>query len=446
MTLSNLRRLSLFAGLLALVVWTVPGAANDLYRVSGVPVDVTADSAVQARAEALARGRRQAYDQLITRLVPSDAVDVARLVTEESLGQIVQGFEVEEERSSAVRYLAKLTFNFDPAVFRRLMSELGVGFAETRSLPVLFLPLLDRGGRVVLWEEPNPWREAWYRLPPQDGLVPIALPYGDLADIQDLTTSAAAGGDETALSRIAERYGARDAVVARAEPAPNGAIQLTVQRFGPSGNDRTLLESVTFEEVLNEPKRFDVAVRQVVALVEEAWKADNLIRDGVQSRVTATVPIDGLQRWVKVRQTLDQVAVLNRYEVIQLTRNEALVDLWVNGDAEQLRVALAQRDLTLIPGAGDYILYMRGQKLPEMLLPSAPLVPAKAEEKSEETKTEEAAPVVVPADSSTEPVVTTDPSADSEPATASETNQSIAPVLPKQQVQPTAPVVAPLAN
>src|SRR3546814_3550607 len=52
-------------------------------------------------------------------------------------------------------------------------------------------------------------------------------------------------------------------------------------------------------------------------------------------------------------------------QVAHLSKREALVDVWVHGDAEQFRLALAQRDLELLPGNGDYILKQRGQPMPE---------------------------------------------------------------------------------
>src|SRR3546814_12533839 len=48
-----------------------------------------------------------------------------------------------------------------------------------------------------------------------------------------------------------------------------------------------------------------------------------------------------------------------------MSKREALVDVLVHGDAEQFRLALAQRDLELLPGNGDYILKQRGQPMPE---------------------------------------------------------------------------------
>lgn len=365
-----LHRSSLLATLVLLAALILPGpaSAQDIYTVRGVPVDATADSPVAAREQAVREGRRLAFDRLIARLVPSDAAGSVPSRTDAELGEMSLGFEVADERSSAVRYVASMTFAFAPGRVRSLLMSLGVPFAETRSLPVLVIPVLDSGSGPVLWEEPNPFRSAWSAAEIKTGLVPFLVPYGDIADIRDLSTPQALSGDTQALGGIAERYGARDAVVVEATPRAGGAVEISVQRIGPTGFGTTLIETVSppanADAPVTDAARYAAAVRRTVTLVEDAWKRENLIRGGLESRVTVTVPIDSMRRWLAVREALDKTVIVSRFDVVQLTRVEALVDLWVNGDAEQLRVALEQRNLRLLPGAGDYILIQRGHQLP----------------------------------------------------------------------------------
>jgi len=365
--------------LVLLVVLVVPARADaqDIYTVRGVPVDATADSPVAAREQAVREGRRLAFERLIARLVPSTAAASVPPRTDAELGDMVLGFEVANERSSAVRYVASMTYAFDPGRVRGLLTALGVPFAETRSLPVLVISILDSGGGPVLWEEPNPFRTAWTNTVIQTGLVPFIVPYGDIADIRDLTTAQALEGDAGPLGRIAERYGARDVVVVRATPRAAGAVEVSAQRIGPTGFDTTLIETVSppadVEGPVDDQARYLAAIDRTVTMVEDAWKTDNLIRGGLESRVTVTVPIDSMRRWLAVREALENTVIVSRFDVVQLTRVEALVDLWVNGDAEQLRVALEQRNLRLLPGAGDYVLIQRGQQMPAPAVPATPI-------------------------------------------------------------------------
>lgn len=396
-----LHRSILFASLVvfALSIGVLGGSggasAQEIYTVRGVPVDATADSPSAAREKALSEGRRLAFERLVARLVPSIVVPTVGLPADGALADLSLGFEVEEERTSAVRYLGRMTFAFDPGRVRSLLMARGVRFAETRSLPVLVIPVLDSGGGRLLWEETNPFRAAWSDIVIQPGLVPFVVPYGDIADVRDLTTAQAVAGDAQALGRIAERYGARDAVVVEAKPRAGGAVEISVQRVGPTGSGTVEIETVLAAAAAEaataldatapdatvgssdgqtpvspvtavdvDAGRYAAAVSRTIEMVEDAWKENNLIRGGLESRVTATVPIDSMRRWLSIREGLEKTLIVSRFDVVQLSRQEALVDLWVNGDAEQLRVALEQRNLRLVPGAGDYILVQRGQEIP----------------------------------------------------------------------------------
>ena len=345
---------------LAFMFAGVGASAQDLFTVRGVSVDATADSPSAAREKAVAEGRRKAFDKLMGRLLPGGSAGSVPSQSDRDLELMTLGFEVADERSSAVRYVANMTYAFDEARVRNFLKRNGQSFTETRSQPVLVIPVLDGANGPVLWEEGNPFRTAWSRSPVESGLVPVVVPYSDIADVRELTTAQAMSGDEAALSKIAERYGARDAAVVVAKPRGE-TLALTVRRIGPSGSGGSLTETVSGD---TDTARYNAAVQQTIAMLEGAWKQDNTVGGGTESRVTVTVPIDHLRRWLSIRAGLDRTSLVARYDVVQLSKQEAQVDLWVTGGTERLRVALDQQNLQLVPADGDYILVQRGQEIP----------------------------------------------------------------------------------
>src|SRR3546814_14433587 len=78
---------------------TPPSA--DPFTVAKVPVDASADSAAAARPIAIAEGERRAFTLLLRRLtLPEDADRLPR-ASETLLTQIISGFEIGDERTSA---------------------------------------------------------------------------------------------------------------------------------------------------------------------------------------------------------------------------------------------------------------------------------------------------------------------------------------------------------
>ncbi len=143
----------------------------------GIAVDATSSDAVSARTRAVREGQQAGLDRLLRRLVP--AQEYGRLPPAASLpiDDYVQSFEIANEELSSTRYIAQLTVSYDPDAVRSLFSGQGIAFAQSLSMPVVVLPLYGPAG-ARLWQEDNPWWEAWALHMDPDQLLRGVLPWG----------------------------------------------------------------------------------------------------------------------------------------------------------------------------------------------------------------------------------------------------------------------------
>jgi hypothetical protein len=87
----------------------VPARAAEPYVVSGVSVDVTADSAAAAKDQAIADAQRKAFMNLATQLAPGGAIPN---VSDKAIGDMVSDFHVEQEKFGGNEYTGTFTFRF----------------------------------------------------------------------------------------------------------------------------------------------------------------------------------------------------------------------------------------------------------------------------------------------------------------------------------------------
>ncbi len=364
------------AGLLRLVVTSLlvlaapavaqapPAAQDDVFTVADVAVDVTDASASQARERAHLDGQRQAFQKLMQRLATDDNIRSPRL-DEATLTGLVRSIDVTNERTSAVRYLATLTVRFNPAAVRDVMSSAGAAFTETRARPVLVVPVYSVGGSAILFDDRNPWREAWARRWPRDTLAPILVPLGDLRDIGDLGAKEAMAGDTVKLEALARRYGAAEAAVAVAAVSLDAitakpTVALTVTRYSGDA-EVTLVDSFTGESADQTEALLARAVTWVERELERLWKQDNAVDPGQsERRIVLAAPIASLAEWTEIRRRLSGIGLVRKAEVVQLTRQEGRIALTYVGETGQLRSALAQRDLELIEGQTESVVRLTG--------------------------------------------------------------------------------------
>jgi hypothetical protein len=357
------------APLFVIVALAAPaGAADppDVFTVAAVPVDATAANANAARDTARLDGQRRAYQILLDRLTLAADHDRLPKANDAQLNDLISGFEVAKERTSGVRYLADYTFHFRAEAVRRALRQANIPFAETPSKPVVVLALYVGQGKPVLWEDPNPWRDAWSRRPPPAGLVPLVLPYGDLEDVAAIDAETASSADATRLQAVGARYGGADVLVTQATlkaDADPHRLDVTSTRYAataaataPGAAVQVSLAATPGESDADLMAR---AVAATAAQIGEAWKRANILDFGKSDAIVVRVPLSDLQSWIAVRDRLVGIPSIQRSTLLALDRTEARVSIRFFGDANQLRVALAQRDLQLSGDSPDWVLEQR---------------------------------------------------------------------------------------
>jgi hypothetical protein len=354
----------------------VRAADDDPFTVT-VPVDASADNAVNAREKARHDGEHRALAAIAERVVAgSGASPKLAKLDDNAVTNLVASFEVANERMSAVRYLADYTFHFRPAETQRVLKSAGISpNAATADAvsgggkPAVMLPVYQAGGHAVLWDDPNPWRQAWAQLPPATGAAPLAVPLGDVGDIAAIDADKARAADAEALAAIAKKNGGDDVIVALAaaraagKPEPTGkpdiAGVVTAPPGAPAGLDITVrryrqgkLAEAHFAPIEAKPGENPDALLQraaaaIAADIQTGWKQETAGKFDQRGSLTATAPITGLDDWVKLRDRLASVGTIRKVDLMALSRQEAVVQIDYLGSVDQLQASLATAGLAL---------------------------------------------------------------------------------------------------
>ena len=323
----------------------VPTTSRDeIFVVRNIYVDATGDTTALAREQAFADGRAVAFSQLVSRL----AVDSSQLdedtLSDEDITSLLQAFEVNDERTTTGRYIANLTFAFDPAAVRSLLQGRLVDFTETVSKPVLVIPVFRSAQGTRLWDSPNPWMEAWLDFFDTERLVPVVVPFGDLADVADISIPEALTGDPDSLRKIADRYEAGDAIVALAEPF-DGGLSVTLNRYSESGAPS--VETLLVPSADSLGSLLTAGVQQSTETIEAEWRERTRVRPSDNNVLAVLVPVAVAADWFQTQARLARVPTITATKIISLSATEAVLEFEFIGSETQLQTALAQQNLTL---------------------------------------------------------------------------------------------------
>ncbi len=350
----NILRRHIFSLLLGCFIAALPitlstASQDRLYDVDNQLVDVTGENPVLARESAIIQAQRQAFDVLAQRLLPEAEYAALPNFSDDVVASLVKDFSVKNEQISSDRYKANFTVRFDGPSVERIFGLTGIHYSDTEKGPVIMLPFLQIGSRLVIWEEPNPWREVWQEANLDEGLVPIRVPLGDIADMSDVPDASIFSGQAGNLISLSQRYGG-DSIFLAVAQSRGAALEATdgllVTLYATSGQDIKRVDELTVPA--GENASFLKAMQDVVNYLRNDWKRQTVAFDVAQAQtINVQASFNGLAEWIDIKQRLEGIALVEAIRSDSMTHNQAELTIEYTGSLDGLRGALGQSDLFL---------------------------------------------------------------------------------------------------
>ncbi|MGI9481859.1 MAG: DUF2066 domain-containing protein [Hyphomicrobiales bacterium] len=335
-----------------------PKLLADVWTVSGVEVDVTAENAPQAKVIAIGEAQIIAFRRLVDRVVPTKSSARLKKLKPETIGRLMAGLSIEEERVAPKRYIAKLSIRFLQNKTKSLFSQYGARFAEQQSEPVLLIPVwLDPDG-ADMWGKENPWRMGWDALDLKNALVPAILPVGDETDQAAITAADAVNGNWNKLEALRIRYGAASVIVIAAEPKSDISLRGVMFGSSPVGNvayDQTFSGEDLETAGVAAARAFNLAV-------QDRWKNENLVTYRQSSETASAnvlklaVPLRSMAEWNIMRSRIQATTGVGRIDVNSLSARGAVISVAFAGSLNELRNSLYQTGFSLQQVGGTWVL------------------------------------------------------------------------------------------
>ena len=155
-------------------------AADPTYTVSGIHVDVTAESTSAAQAIAIDQGRPRAWSTLYRRLAKQADWAKQPQLDAQALRGLARGYTVSHERRSTTRYVADVTYIFSPEAVSRVLRGVSTNYGSPLARRILLIPMSPTFNRTSEWSTAL--------LNPRFGgsQVPFTIPSGQSEMLRDL--------------------------------------------------------------------------------------------------------------------------------------------------------------------------------------------------------------------------------------------------------------------
>ncbi|MGV6819538.1 MAG: DUF2066 domain-containing protein [Parvularcula sp.] len=298
----------------------------------------------------------------------------------DQLVSMEEGFAIFDEKTSPTSYRARITYRFKPEGVRRLLQDAGLPYSEAQSRRALIVPVLETDDNVYLWETRNPWARAWLDRPLENELTPMILPIGDRQDVDSITGAAANELDVEGLGRLAARYRTGQVFVAQGKlQHVDGEYRLLVRLidgyFADRADTNATAEAARYDSedgfgaeavqpatsrrgrVVAEaffrgpdddfPALAQRAVETIVARYAKGWKSKTLVDHSSIRSLRVTAWFSGLGEWGTIQRALEGTPLVRGLKVGAMNKENAVIDLRLIGDNNQLILAMRQSGLTV---------------------------------------------------------------------------------------------------
>jgi len=358
--------------------WSGPAlAADSLYDVAKISVDVTAEDAVAARNTGMAEAEARAVKTVLRRLLPPGIdADLPGLTAEDIQG-LVNGVSIRNEKNSRTRYVATLDVSVNEQGIKQLLNDYSLPYNEERAATISILPLMISADGVVS-ESNEGWRQAWEGLDLAHSMTPATI-LRPRANLGRDTIEAVIVGDTSALAAMQGDYGYGPLVIAMGEIAEGQFVTRLAgaDSVGPIGLERSDPLSGDAKATAR------LAAASAFAILEDRWKSSrtggpatqaNFQEGGeaipgageggapggvVPRNVEAQVEFSGLRDWQEIRGRLMNVAGIQSLEVNSLSARAASITFDYAGSLDRLQQDLGQSGFVLDERGGAFVLRSR---------------------------------------------------------------------------------------
>ena len=331
-----------------------------IFGVAGVRIDQRAENASKARDMGIRNAAERAFAIVLDRLLPT-AEGQAQFMAAHDLDDFSDFTHIVEENNLEQRYIATLDFCFDAARLRQAMIAAGLQWSELQSPPILVVPVWKGPDGARAWYRDNKWLAGWWdAVASYNGLLSLRQLDRNLINERQFRGEDLADANPIKLAAAASLVKAEQIMVVMAALDYDGSkpvITITARLFDKNGQ---LLTDILYGDQMIltnlDQDGLDEMRWKIIAKMDSSWHMANLIDGAVADYLTVFMPVSSVKDWAKRLTALNEVAVIQSYDILSLDTKGGQVVLRLVGSREALGNALAAHKLELVDDDGRLLI------------------------------------------------------------------------------------------
>ena len=300
---------------------------NEKSSVRNIFVEFSINNSLPSRKRALDISYKVAIKRYMEWVTVLKDKEILNLLDEIDSNSLVSGYSIENEKFTKIKYSALITVNLDLLKIKKFLKINSIGFFLEEGPKTLIIPVIKYKDRTILWDDPNPWFEAWMKRPLDSNLTNFILPNGQVEDLLTLSAKDAEDLINYKIKNMSTRYEAQEVLILQLfiEEQNKEFYRLKLKAYkGIKEEKFDLLEfSIAKEESLE--KTILNLANDFAKKYDDLWVKENIKRQELESYATIQLTFANFYQWIKLKDLLLNSRNISSFKIVRISNSSATV-------------------------------------------------------------------------------------------------------------------------
>ncbi len=287
------------------------------------------------------KGFRKAFDELIRKLVQSKDLIKVKNIKLNEIKSMIETFTIKEEKFINKKYNLNLGVLFNKKKVFSYLDSKKIFPSQIKDENFLFIPiLLDQSTNDILVYSDNPFYDSWIEEDKKDYLISYVLPTEDLDDLRILRENYLEI-ENFNFEKIIEKYSLTNSIVAIFFKNNDEIKVLSKINI----KEKNVIKSNTFKNIdLKNTENLVKLINNLKINYEDFWKENNLINTSIKLPILVKVNNQNFDESLKFEKTLDELDLVNSFEIKRLNKDNIFYELIFNGTAKKFLDTMKEKN------------------------------------------------------------------------------------------------------
>ena len=279
-----------------------------------------------SRKKAVDMAYNIALERYLTWITLKNKTGINNIISRIDPNKVIKGYSIENEKFSKNKYSALITVNFNKTEISKLLNEENIKFSLLKGSKILIIPLLQVEDRYILWDDPNPWFEAWMRRPLDANLTEFILPTGDIEDLITLSAEDAEALIYYKIKNITNKYNAKKTIILFLKIKKNSnEFSYDLKAVDGLNRKEINLKDFFMEKQINFDKTLQSLANSFSNFYDDIWVKNNINElEASKSNLDIEIQFTNLKQWIKIKKILTSNKRVSEFLIYGLSNRRAL--------------------------------------------------------------------------------------------------------------------------